>query len=267
VATTNRALLDALREKLGGVSVQAIQQRRGRLQKLVPVPTDIATYIVAHREGLRINKYLDGETLQSVAEWESKVAAKESPSTSGGTSARQPKGRGRTTVVREAKIGDVTVPRGSLSQKHVADAVQMAKVYPLLYVFENSVREFVDGHLTKAYGANWWDEPKLVPKDVRDTVERVRKAQAINRAHTSRNAPPIYYTMLGDLVNIVVSEKGNKVFKKPMFPRTTWFPELVQSAEVTRNIFAHMNPLQKRDIRRLEDALGIWLDQTEGYDP
>ena len=69
----------------------------------------------------------------------------------------------------------------------------------------------------------------------------------------------VYYTMLGDLVNIVVSEKGNKVFKKPMFPRATWFPELVQSAEVTRNIFAHMNPLQKKDIRRLGDALSDWL--------
>jgi hypothetical protein len=266
VATTNRALLDALREHLGGVSVQAVQQRRARLQKLVPVPTDVATYIVAHREGLRINKYLDAETLKSVAEWEAQVAAKEKPS-SGGTALPQSKGRTRTTVVREAKFGDVKVPRGSLSQKHIADAEQMAKVYPLLYVFENSVREFVDGHLTNAYGAKWWDEPGLVPKGVRDNVERVRNAEAVNRAHTSRKARPIYYTMLGDLVNIVTSTKGNLVFKRPMFPRATWFPELVHSAEVTRNIFAHMNPLQKRDIRRLEDALGIWLDQTKGYEP
>jgi hypothetical protein len=267
LAATNGKLLAALREKLGGVSDQAISQRRRRLQKLVPVPTDVATYIVAHREGLRINKYLDSETLQSVAEWETRVAAKEGRGGSDGASAQRATARGRTTVVREAKFGDVKVPPGGLSQKHLADALTMAEVYPVLYVFENSVREFVDGHLTKAYGPNWWGEPKLVPKDVRDTVERVRKAEAINRAHTSRNARPIYYTMLGDLVNIVVSEKGNKVFKKPMFPRTTWFPELVQSAEVTRNIFAHMNALQKRDIRRLEDALGIWLDQIKGYEP
>jgi hypothetical protein len=263
---TNTQLLAALREKLGGVSQQAVQQRRARLQKLVPVPTDIATYIVAHREGVRINKYLDSETLQNVAEWEARVAAKESPSTAAAASGKS-NARGRTVVVREAKIADVKVPPGSLTQKHIADAQKMAEVYPVLYVFENSVREFVDGHLTKAYGSNWWGEPKLVPKEVRDTVERVRKAEQINRAHTSRNARPIYYTMLGDLVYIVVSEKGNKVFKKPMFPRATWFPELVQSAEVTRNIFAHMNPLQKRDIRRLEDALGIWLDQTKGHEP
>lgn len=263
---TNRELLADLRQKLGGVSVQAVQQRRARLQRLVPVPTDIATYIVAHRAGLRINGYLDAETLQSVADWEAKVAAKE-PASDTGASPRRRKRNQRTVVLREARIGDVKVPASSLSQKHVADAEKMANVYPLLYVFENSVREFVDGHLTKAYGADWWDEAKLVPKGVRDNVEKVRNAESVNRAHTSRKARPIYYTMLGDLVSIVVSEKGAKVFKRPMFPRPTWFPELVQSAEVTRNIVAHMNPLQKRDIRRLEDALSDWLDQTKGHEP
>jgi hypothetical protein len=265
LATTNRALLAALREKLGGVSSQAIQQRRQRLQRLVPMSSDIATYIVAHREGLRINKYLDAETLASVATIEAQLAAKEEGSNDART--RRPKSRARTTLVREAKLGDATVPSGGLSQKHIAEAERMAKVYPVLYVFENSVREFVDGHLTKNYGADWWNEPKLVPKDVRDTVEKVRKAEALHRAHTSRKARPIYYTMLGELVNIVVSEKGVKVFKRPMFPRATWFPELVQSAEVTRNIVAHMNPLEKRDVRRLEDALGDWLKQTKGYEP
>jgi hypothetical protein len=52
-----------------------------------------------------------------------------------------------------------------------------------------------------------------------------------------------------------------------MFPRPTWFLELVQSAEVTRNIVAHMNPIQQRDVRRLEDALSDWLKQTDGCDP
>jgi Swt1-like HEPN len=265
---TNRELLAALREKLGGVSDQAISQRRQRLQRLVPAPTDIATYIVAHREGLRINKYLDPETLASVASWEAQLAQKERGADNAAIRPPNTGKRGRrTTVVREAKIGDIKVPPGGLSQKHIADAQRMAEVYPVLYVFENSVREFIDGHLTKAYGTDWWDDPKLVPRAVRDNVEKVRNAEAVNRAHTSRKAPPIYYTMLGDLVNIVISEKGARVFKRPMFPRPTWFPELVQSAEVTRNIFAHMNPLQKRDIRRLEDALSDWLDQTKDYEP
>jgi Swt1-like HEPN len=261
---TNRELLAALRAKLGDVSRQAIQARRERIQRVVPMPSDIATYIVAHREGIRLNKYLDGETLASVATWEGQLAAKED---SRKTRRAPTEPRARATVIREAKLGKTTVPSGALSQKHIADADRMAHVYPILYVFENSVREFVDGHLTKTYGTDWWEEDKLVPRDVRRTVEIARNAEAVNRAHTSRKARPIYYTTLGDLVSIVVSEKGARVFKKPMFPRSTWFPELVQSSEVTRNIVAHMNPLQARDIRRLEDSLGVWLDQIKGYEP
>jgi len=41
----------------------------------------------------------------------------------------------------------------------------------------------------------------------------------------------------------------------------------VQSAEVTRNIVAHMNPIQPRDVRRLADALSDWVKQTEDFDP
>jgi len=44
------------------------------------------------------------------------------------------------------------------------------KVYPLLYAFENSAREFIDGHLTAVYGPDWWDDPKLVHGDPRKTV-------------------------------------------------------------------------------------------------
>jgi len=265
---TKRELLASLREKLGGVTPSAIQQRRARLQRLVPMPTDIATYIVAHREGIRINKYLDGETLANVARWEEQLALKEAGSSNHVSSIRATKTpRKRTAVVREAKMGDIAVPSGSLSQKHIADAGRMARVYPVLYVFENSVREFVDGHLIKTYGSDWWHEDKIVSREVRRTVEIARNAEAINRAHTSRRARPIYYTTLGDLVNIVGSEKGAKVFKKPMFPRSTWFPELVHSAEVSRNIVAHMNPIQARDVRRLEDSLRDWLHQTKGYEP
>ncbi|MGH3052601.1 MAG: hypothetical protein ACRDM8_06530 [Gaiellaceae bacterium] len=36
--------------------------------------------------------------------------------------------------------------------------------------FENSAREFIDGHLTLAYGPDWWDDPKIVSRDVRKTA-------------------------------------------------------------------------------------------------
>jgi Swt1-like HEPN len=264
---SERDLPAALREK-SNISDRGIRKRRERIQKILPMPANVATAIVAQRAGVPINRYLDDATLASVSTWEAQLAQKEAGQATA-TSPLPPSrgGRAHTKVVREAKLGDVSVPANRLSQRHLDDAERMARVYPVLYVFENSIREFVDGHLIKAYGSDWWDEDKLVAIDLRRTVERNRKAEALNRAHTSQKARPVYYLTLGELVNIVQSEKGAKVFKKPMFPRATWFPELVQSAEVTRNKVAHMNPIQKKDVRRLEDRLSDWLEQTDGYDP
>src|SRR5438105_1855541 len=82
---TNPALFKDLRARLAKpgdppVSPQAIQQRRGRLQEVVPMPTDIATYIVAQRVGMKLHRYLDGPKLDEVATWEQRLAAKEAGS-------------------------------------------------------------------------------------------------------------------------------------------------------------------------------------------
>jgi Swt1-like HEPN len=263
LAQTNRHVLAALREKLGGVSNQAIGQRRDRIQKLVRMPTDIATYVVAHRVGVPIHRFLDEETLEKVADFDARVAAKEGhvpPPARAASSAKATKGAREVTLFPG-------IPTARLSTKHMSEAERMAKVYPLLYVFENAAREFIDGHLAAKYGGDWWDDPKIVPTDVRRTVEISRKAEAENRTHTSGRARPIYYTTFGDLVRIVESENGRKVFKRPLFPRPSWFTELVKSSEHTRNIVAHMNPLQPADIRRLEMALRDWLNQTSGHEP
>src|SRR5919199_1130126 len=66
-----------LREKLGGVSHQAISQRRARLQRIVQMPTDIATYVLAAREGVRLHTELDAATLEQVATFEDRLRSRE----------------------------------------------------------------------------------------------------------------------------------------------------------------------------------------------
>jgi Swt1-like HEPN len=252
------------------VSFEAVRQRRAKLQNLVSMPNDIATYVVAQREGVPIHRFLDTDSLTTVASFDEKLAAKEV----GATPAPAPKRSTQRTrrverpAAVELRLDNVRVPAGVLSAKHMREAERMAKtVYPLLYAFENSAREFIDGYLTATYGPDWWDDPKIVSHNVREAVEISRRAEAENRTHAARNARPIYYTTFGHLVLIVQSEKGAKVFKRPLFPRHTWFPELVKASEHTRNIVAHMNPLQPGDIRRLQVDFEDWLNQIANHLP
>lgn len=253
-----------------GITERAVNLRRAKARRAVGMPDDIALYVVAQQAGVPIHKWVkDATTLAQVATFEGKLAAKQQsgPARPNAVSARPatPKTRQRSP---EFGLDGIKVPADVLSDRHFRDAEQMAKkVYPLLYAFENSAREFIDGHLAKSYGSEWWDDRKLVGTDVRRTVEISRKAAAENRTHSSRHDRPIYYTTFGDLVSIVESENGRKVFKKPLFPRASWFTELVKASEHTRNIVAHMNPLKQHDITRLRVNFQDWLNQIKGHLP
>lgn len=263
----------AIQEKLG-IGRRAVNLRRAKAQRLVGMPDDVALLVIAQRAGVPIHKWIkDADVLTQVATFDEKLAAKEAsagalaPATAGRPAAKPAR---NVSAPRSAgfALDKIKVPEGVLSDKHRRDAEQMAiKVYPLLYAFENSAREFIDGHLTTVYGKDWWDDTKLVSTDTRRTVEISRKAENENRTHSARNARPIYYTTFGDLVSIVESEQGRKVFKKPLFPRPSWFTELIKSSEHTRNIVAHMNPLKQQDIHRLEIDFKDWANQVKDHLP
>lgn len=266
MAQTNRQVLAALREKLGGVSNQAISQRRERVQTQVAMPTDIATYIVAQSEGVRIERHLDADTLQTVADFQGRLAAKGGGATASPAARVTTRGRQKSETVKELRVGDVKIPKNALSQKHMDDAERMALVYPLLYAFENSMREFIDGHLTDAYGDKWWDDPKIVNTTIRKRVERNRNSEKRHRYHSRRTERFIYYTDIGDLPDIATSQNGWKVFKS-LLPSDKWLYGRVEVIEASRNVVAHMNPLQKRDIDRIRLNFEDWLDQIKDNQP
>jgi hypothetical protein len=265
--------LRAVREKLGGVTAEAVRQRRERLQRLVTMPNDIALYVLAHRLGLKVHRLVtDAEVLDKVASYAKQVAEAERVTAPQPASVNttEPKRSVASAPPTAADLVNINVPPGLLTPKHVREAVRMSKrVYPLLYVFENSIREYVDGHLAVAHGSKWYEEASstLVSSDVRKAVERARKADDEERWHSARNARPIYYTELENLALIVTSQDGWMVFGPPRFPRQAWFTELIHSAKVSRNIVAHMNPLQPTDVTDLERSVRKWFKQIKGDEP
>lgn len=232
------------------------------------MPADIATYVIAHREGIPIARYLDVETVERVNEFDRRLEEKEGRPVS--PSVRSPgQSRQTSTSVREIRFERFRVPPETLPQAQVRDAEKMAgRAYPLLYVFENSARAFIDGHLWDAYGDDWFQDSAIVSRKIRDVTTINREAEKRSRYHSQRGARPIYYTNLDHLAKFVQSEKGDKIFiGQQLFPRPTWFPELVGRFEDSRNVVAHMNPLPKRDIDRLEHGLEDWLAQIADHLP
>jgi Swt1-like HEPN len=266
MARANSGVMAEFRKK-ANITNQAIALRSKKLQELVRMPREIATYVAASRAGVAIDKHLDTETLREVADYDVRVHAKEQSTGRVTAAAPAKRGTAKKAAASEIRLPNLNIPPGTLSDQQFKNAQRMAgRVYPLLYAFENSVREFVNGHLTATYGKDWWDRPNLVGSDTRKNVEKTRRAEGSYRWVERRTAHRIYYTMLGDLADIITSNEGWKVFKS-IFNRQAWVEDRVASVEVPRNVVAHMNPLLEKNIKGLEVRAQEWFDQIKDHLP
>lgn len=255
---TNRKLRAALLQKLG-VSHQRLSQRVQALKTKCPMTTEEATYCIAHREGLKLDKFLPKETVDRARELLSQLS----------TSAGEPRVAQATTKAviktREVNIGgEIKIDDPILPEKVLNEAREMAgKVYPMLYVFENSVREVIRRMLVKKFGEDWWNTANI-SQDIRADVQKRQQKEEKHAWHGKRGAHPIYYTDIDDLVRIVQS---NWQAFEMVFSKQHWFANIVESVEMSRNPVAHMNPLGKHDIDRVRMQLRDWQRQIASKKP
>lgn len=142
----------------------------------------------------------------------------------------------------------------------INDAKRMSDVYPYFYVFENSVRYFIMTTLEDEYGKDWW------VKRVNNTINRASMKRRDDEKeipwHGKRGKHLIFYTDIKDLLTIIRNDE--KLFR-PKLPegRVDWLTNLIWLIRKSRNIIAHNNPLNQRDINRVKINLQDWLDVLE----
>ncbi|MBI3176281.1 MAG: hypothetical protein HYZ25_21355 [Chloroflexi bacterium] len=125
-----------------------------------------------------------------------------------------------------------------------------AEIYPTVYLFENSVRNFVAAVMKKDYGENWWaDKVETVNTGVQKNVTIRRLAEKEAPWHSSRGADPIFFTDIDDLKTIINS--NGAVFRKILAGKYNHLIVWIEEIEKTRNILAHNNPVTKKDRDRL----------------
>ncbi len=147
-----------------------------------------------------------------------------------------------------------------LSNKMLVEAVEMAEVYPLIYVFENSVRNVISSVLAKQHGEDWW--VTCVADGVQKRVQGRMDKESKNPWHGKRSSIPIFYTDIKDLLSII---RDNWTDFVSLFPSQGWIESRINDIEMSRNIVAHNNPLAKRDIKRIMVYFEDWIDQLKAF--
>lgn len=248
---TNSALRKALLETLK-VTPQALSLRVQRKKKHSPMSTEDATYLIAHEEGMRIDRYLSGDQVDRVRALQTQVRPV----------APAPKPPARR-IHATNKTRDIRFPNNYrandslLSATKLSEAVQMAAVYPVLYVLENSMRELVRRVMRKNFGDTWWDTELTSGKP--KTIHGKAASRMLNEKswHQRRGAHPIDYIDLDDVGDLILAKHGN-FFPDYLGNDVDFFRNFMKELTPSRNVVCHMNPLESHNIEAVKIALHRW---------
>jgi hypothetical protein len=148
------------------------------------------------------------------------------------------------------------IPLEDFSAEIRSSAMRALPAYLAFFCLENSVRELVGDRLAEALGADWW--PK-VPTGLQKKVADRQDKEGRNRWHVSRGAHPINYTDFGDLKSLI---QTNWEQFEDLFPDQNWIVARLDELEASRNVIAHNNVLDEREIGRIHLYLQDWTRQV-----
>ena len=136
-------------------------------------------------------------------------------------------------------------------------AMATLPAYLAFFCLENAVRELIHERLSDVHGASWWDSCASTP--LRKKVEDRRVKEGVNRWHVIRGAHPIYYTDFGDLRSLF---QNNWTDFDDLFPDQSWVLSRIGELELSRNVIAHSNQLDERELARIRLYLQDWVQQV-----
>jgi hypothetical protein len=133
------------------------------------------------------------------------------------------------------------------------EALEMGRLYCLIYCFENSVRSIVRDRLQERYGATWWDT--RVPRKIRD-VAQSRQENAIATTWLEGQKKDILgFVQFGQLADIIGE---NWEDFSDLIPSQHWIKQRMEELEMARNFIAHNRMLLPGEFQRIEMYVSDW---------
>ncbi len=144
-----------------------------------------------------------------------------------------------------------------LDSEFVRSAERMSLVYVTVAAFENSARDLVTKVLLDSDGEDWWQT--CVSERIKTDARRRMEAEQQVRWHVQRGGPPINFTMLPNLANII----ANNITKfEAYLPDIEWVKSVFDVVERSRNVIMHSGVLSDRDMARLGSLIRDWNSQV-----
>jgi Swt1-like HEPN len=130
-------------------------------------------------------------------------------------------------------------------------ALEMARLYSVLYCFENELRDFVRETLREKLGENWVD---CLPPKIKQSAE-VRRAAALKDSWLEGEKTDLPgFVDFGHLAQIIV----NSWEHFQVIPSQHWLNQRMEEMEKVRNFIAHNRMLLPSEFQRLYMYISDW---------
>ncbi len=131
-------------------------------------------------------------------------------------------------------------------------SLEMARLYSVMFCFENDVRDYIRETLTENVGVDWWDK---LPVKIKTHAES-RQAIALKDSWLEGEKIDLLgFVDFGMLGNIII-EKWE--FFGSIIPSQHWLRQRMDELEKTRNFIAHNRMLLPSEFQRVYMYIADW---------
>ncbi len=138
----------------------------------------------------------------------------------------------------------------SIDQRN--EARRMARLYALIYCFENSVRGLIAERLEEKNGADWWGS---VPKKIKEFAEDRQRDAETNSWLEGKIRDPLGFVEFGHLADIIIFKWEDF---SDLIPSQHWIKQRMDELERARNFIAHNRFLLPAEFQRIEMYINDW---------
>ncbi len=136
------------------------------------------------------------------------------------------------------------------------EALQMSRLYALLFCFENSVRELIRSVLSDRQ-SDWWES--LVPSKTQKLAESRRASAQENSWLDGSNSDLLTFVDFGGLSDIILNSWDSFT---ALIPSQHWLKQRFDELEKARNYVAHNRMLSQVEFERIEMYVNDWNRQV-----
>lgn len=131
-------------------------------------------------------------------------------------------------------------------------AIEMSRLYAVLFCFENEIRDFIRDALFEKEGPNWQDE---LPPKIKENAKSRRETALKDSWLEGEKADLLGFVDFGQLAQIIIDKWEHF---KDIVPSQHWLKQRMDELEKARNFIAHNRMLLPSEFQRLYMYISDW---------